>query len=72
MATRERGSAKKKGDQRKQSLYLPEEMFAWLQREAVRLDRSYSWIVQQCIRHGMARIEAMPAHRSEAAADDRP
>src|SRR5882672_1866483 len=35
-------------DKRKQSLYFPEEMLNEIQHEATRLDRSLSWIVQQC------------------------
>jgi uncharacterized small protein (TIGR04563 family) len=38
---------------RKQSLYFPEDMLEQLQAEAERLDRSVSWIVQQCVRIGL-------------------
>ena len=34
-------------DKRKQSLYFPEKMLHEIQAEAVRQDRSLSWIVQQ-------------------------
>src|SRR5688500_12084882 len=37
-------------DNRKQSLYFPEEMLEEIQREANRQDRSLSWIVQQAWR----------------------
>jgi uncharacterized small protein (TIGR04563 family) len=34
-------------DKRKQSLYFPEDMLDEITREAVRLDRSLSWVVQR-------------------------
>ena len=34
-------------DKRKQSLYFPEQMLLEIQSEALRQDRSLSWIVQQ-------------------------
>ncbi len=34
-------------DKRKQSLYFPEEMLKEIQEEAMRQDRSLSWIVQK-------------------------
>jgi uncharacterized small protein (TIGR04563 family) len=34
-------------DKRKQSLYFPEDMLDEISREAVRLDRSLSWVVQR-------------------------
>lgn len=34
-------------DKRKQSLYFPEKMLLEIQAEALRQDRSLSWIVQQ-------------------------
>ena len=46
-------------DKRKQSLYFPEEMLNEIEREAQRLDRSLSWVVQQAwkvARSQMARI----------------
>ncbi|MGA8892575.1 MAG: TIGR04563 family protein [Anaeromyxobacteraceae bacterium] len=46
-------------DKRKQSLYFPEEMLNEIEREAQRLDRSLSWVVQQAwkvARGQMARI----------------
>ncbi len=48
-------------DKRKQSLYFPEEMLKEIQQEAVRLDRSLSWIVQQGWRLARERIKAIPA-----------
>lgn len=48
-------------DKRKQSLYFPEEMLSEIQREAVRLDRSLSWIVQQGWRLAREKIKSFPA-----------
>ena len=47
-------------DKRKQSLYFPEEMLEEIQREAVRLDRSLSWIMQQAWRNARTQIAKMP------------
>jgi uncharacterized small protein (TIGR04563 family) len=47
-------------DSRKQSLYFPEEMLQEIQQEAVRLDRSLSWIVQHAWRAARARVANMP------------
>jgi len=47
-------------DSRKQSLYFPEEMLQEIQQEAVRLDRSLSWIVQHAWRAARAHVATMP------------
>jgi len=47
-------------DKRKQSLYFPEEMLREIEREAQRLDRSLSWIVQQAWKHGRAQMSRIP------------
>lgn len=47
-------------DARKQSLYFPEEMLRQMQEEAIRQDRSLSWIVQRAWRLARERIAAMP------------
>ncbi len=47
-------------DKRKQSLYFPEEMLQEIQKEAIRQDRSLSWIVQQAWRAARAQIAKMP------------
>jgi uncharacterized small protein (TIGR04563 family) len=49
------------GDNRKQSLYFPEDMLDEIQREAQRQDRSISWIVQQAWRVARADIRKMPS-----------
>jgi uncharacterized small protein (TIGR04563 family) len=48
-------------DKRKQSLYFPETMLRDLQREADRLDRSLSWVVQRCVRVGMLELKKLPS-----------
>jgi uncharacterized small protein (TIGR04563 family) len=48
-------------DKRKQSLYFPEEMLAEIKHEAIRLDRSLSWIVQQAWRKGKDEIKKFPS-----------
>jgi uncharacterized small protein (TIGR04563 family) len=48
-------------DKRKQSLYFPETMLQEIQREAARLDRSLSWIVQRCVKIGLADIRRLPS-----------
>jgi uncharacterized small protein (TIGR04563 family) len=53
-------------DKRKQSLYFPETMLKEIQREADRLDRSLSWIVQRCIRVGLPELRRLPSTDSPA------
>jgi len=48
-------------DKRKQSLYFPEEMLKEMQNEAMRQDRSLSWIVQQAWRVARKQIQQYPA-----------
>jgi uncharacterized small protein (TIGR04563 family) len=48
-------------DHRKQSLYFPEEMLAEIQREAVRQDRSISWVVQHAWRVARGDLRRMPS-----------
>jgi uncharacterized small protein (TIGR04563 family) len=48
-------------DKRKQSLYFPEEMLKEIQAEAVRQDRSLSWLVQKAWRVARNDIMKMPA-----------
>jgi uncharacterized small protein (TIGR04563 family) len=47
-------------DKRKQSLYFPDEMLRQIQEEAMRQDRSLSWIVQQAWRAAREQIARMP------------
>ena len=48
-------------DKRKQSLYFPEAMLQDITKEAQRLDRSLSWIVQRCVRSGINEIRKLPS-----------
>lgn len=48
-------------DHRKQSLYFPPEMLEEIGREAERLDRSLSWIVQQAWKIARPNLRRMPA-----------
>jgi uncharacterized small protein (TIGR04563 family) len=48
-------------DRRKQSLYFPESMITEIHREAARLDRSISWVVQRCVRVGLQEVKRMPS-----------
>jgi len=50
-------------DKRKQSLYFTEEMLREIQSEAIRQDRSLSWIVQQAWRRARERVLKMPSVR---------
>ncbi len=48
-------------DNRKQSLYFPVEMLSEIQREALRQDRSLSWIVQHAWRLARNEIRRLPS-----------
>jgi uncharacterized small protein (TIGR04563 family) len=48
-------------DNRKQSLYFPEDMLDEIQREAKRQDRSISWIVQQAWRVARPEMKKRPS-----------
>ncbi len=48
-------------DKRKQSLYFPEQMLKEMQKEALRLDRSLSWIAQQTWRIAHKQLSKYPA-----------
>jgi uncharacterized small protein (TIGR04563 family) len=48
-------------DKRKQSLYFPEEMLTDIKKEALRQDRSLSWIVQQAWRIAREEIRKFPS-----------
>ena len=51
-------------DARKQSLYFPEEMLRQVQEEAIRQDRSLSWVVQRAWRLARERIAQVPGSGS--------
>ena len=49
-----------KTDKRKQSLYFPETMLDEIQKEAQRLQRSMSWVVQRAWKHAKREIKGIP------------
>jgi uncharacterized small protein (TIGR04563 family) len=49
-----------RGDKRKQSLYFPEQMLREVEQEAVRQDRSLSWVVQRCVDLALAEVRSYP------------
>jgi uncharacterized small protein (TIGR04563 family) len=49
-----------KTDKRKQSLYFPETMLDEIQKEAARLQRSMSWVVQRAWKHARREIKSLP------------
>lgn len=55
-------------DKRKQSLYFPEDMLKEIQHEAARLDRSLSWIVQQCWKIARSKLREFPSSTDEPGA----
>jgi uncharacterized small protein (TIGR04563 family) len=50
-----------KTDKRKQSLYFPESMLTEIKEEAVRLDRSLSWVVQRAWKTARIEIKKLPS-----------
>jgi uncharacterized small protein (TIGR04563 family) len=48
-------------DKRKQSLYFPGDMLREIEAEALRQDRSLSWIVQKCWKAARKAIMSMPS-----------
>ena len=48
-------------DKRKQSLYFPAAMLEEIEREALRLDRTRSWIVQRCVRIALSELTKLPS-----------
>lgn len=48
-------------DKRKQSLYFPAAMLEEIEREALRLDRTRSWIVQRCVRIALSELKKLPS-----------
>lgn len=48
-------------DKRKQSLYFPEEMLKEIKAEAIRQDRSLSWIIQQAWRNARKEMTQIPS-----------
>lgn len=48
-------------DKQKQSLYFPKEMLGEIMNEAIRLDRSLSWMVQQAWRIARTEVSKLPS-----------
>ncbi|MDB4931510.1 MAG: hypothetical protein JWM10_3994 [Myxococcaceae bacterium] len=48
-------------DKRKQSLYFPESMLLEIQQEAMRLDRSLSWVMQRAWKLSRQDIRKLPS-----------
>ncbi len=48
-------------DKRKQSLYFPESMLLEIQQEAMRLDRSLSWVMQRAWTLSRQDIRKLPS-----------
>ena len=48
-------------DKLKQSLHFPNEMLIEIREQAVRLDRSMSWVVQQASKIARKRLRALPS-----------
>ncbi len=48
-------------EKRKQSLYFPEDLLMEIQTEAIRLDRSLSWVVQRAWMLARERVSTMPS-----------
>ena len=48
-------------DARKQSLYFPDEMLQEIQKQAQRLDRSLSWVVQQAWKISKSQLRTIPS-----------
>ncbi len=48
-------------DKQKQSLYFPKEMLGEIMSEAIRLDRSLSWMVQQAWRIARTEVSRLPS-----------
>lgn len=48
-------------DKRKKSFYLPQEFITEMEAEALRLDRSLSWVVQRAWVEGRDKIKNYPS-----------
>ena len=50
-------------DRRKTSLYFPNSIIVQIEQEALRLDRSHSWVVQTAWKIALATIRQLPSQR---------
>jgi uncharacterized small protein (TIGR04563 family) len=55
------GATMSQSDKRKQSLYFPESMLLEIQQEAMRLDRSLSWVMQRAWKLSRQDIRKLPS-----------
>jgi len=60
-----RARAMAQTDERKQSLYFPEDMLQEMKQEAIRQDRSLSWIVQRAWQIARDQIKKYPSINPE-------
>ena len=58
-------------EKRKQSLYFPEDMLKEIGNEAMRQDRSMSWIVQKSWKAARKDIMSMPSVNDLSVGDDK-
>lgn len=63
-------SESSKTDKRKQSLYFPESMLEEIKKEAARLDRSLSWVVQRAWKIARLEINKLPSVNDVDGGDD--
>src|SRR5512140_2940765 len=63
-------SAMASTDKRKQSLYFPDDMLNEIMQEAIRLDRSLSWVVQRAWRIAWEDVRKFSSVDHQAAAPD--
>ena len=64
------GATMSQSDKRKQSLYFPESMLLEIQQEAMRLDRSLSWVVQRAWKISRLEIKKLPSVNEVDGDDD--
>ncbi len=57
-------------DKRKQSLYFPDDVLNEIMKEAIRLDRSLSWMVQRAWRIASEEVRKFPSADHRAAAPE--
>ncbi len=57
-------------DKRKQSLYFPEEMLKEIANEAMRQDRSLSWIVQKAWKAARKDMLSIPSMSDQPGGDE--
>ncbi len=54
-----------RNEKRKQSLYFPEKILDEIKAQAIRQDRSLSWIVQQAWRLAREKLKQIPSANEE-------